>query len=131
MEEFDGAQKIVQYHSEMFLGKGEIRCFLVLEHASQVFGVIVHNQKDVRKIFFFWNDNVIQFGCEYVFLHLTQILHDLNFTNNFLKLISATENIVDPFDGEYLLCFFVLGLEHTSERAFSNFPKNLVVFSDR
>ena len=116
----------------MVLREGEIRgLLLIFEHAPQVLSVIVHNQKYVLKIILvIWNDNVIQMSSENVWFHLTQILHDLNFTNNFLKLIGGTENFGNPFYGHHFLSFFVVGLEHTSKWSLSNFSMYFVVFSD-
>ena len=72
----------------MLLGKSEVGRFFFLEHASQVLIVIIHDQKYVLKIILvLWNDHVIEMGRENVLFHLTQILHDLNFTDHFFELI--------------------------------------------
>ena len=131
MKEFYGAQEVVKDHTNVLLGKSEVSWFLIFEHAPQVLSMIIHNQKYVLKIILvIWNNHVIQMSREYVLLHFTQILHDLNFSHHLFELVSWAENIRYPFYGHYLLSFEVASLKHAAKGSLTDLTKYFVVFSD-
>lgn len=102
----------------------------------QVLLFVVHHEEEVVErghilLALEGQDDVVKLNCVYVVAHLTQLDHDLNFSENLFGLIFMFEDIFYKFDGEILASLAMLGLHNLSEATFSKELDKLIVFLEK